>query len=221
MHFLPNRVARENTGASNRSHWYSRPGRWLVALLAGPALLLAGCEGSGGTEAGAVNLGIADRAWAPGHEDVGWCGETCIQMALAYYGREETQTAINAAAGSPTDITEDDMDRALRTLGVAYEAWDAANSDVGHFIGWVKAHVNSGHPVICGTKYYPDEAPEWYVDHFALAVGYDDASLILNTQANCDGQIAVSDAQLASQSDGYAFANRYQRYFGRAITGVR
>lgn len=195
-----------------------------VAFMTAAAMLTAGCEDGGdsgtATAGGSVNLGIADRAWAPGHYNVGWCGETCIQMAMGYYGREVTQESINAAAGSPSDITEVDMDRALRKLGVGYETWNESNGDVAAFTEWVKAHVAARHPVICGVKVYPDETPEWYVDHFVLAVGYDATGLRLNTQLDCDGQQVVSYAQLASQNNGYAFANRYRRYFGRAITGL-
>mgnify|MGYP001765156160 CR=1 FL=1 len=192
-------------------------------LCAAGVLALAGCESDGdsGSGADAVNLGIPDRAWDPGHDDVGWCGETCIQMALGYYGREISQAAINQAAGSPSDITEDDLDVALRALGVPYEAWDGSNRDVNAFIEWIKSQLARGRPVICGTKIYPDEHPDWYVDHFVLAVGYDAAGLILNTQLDCDGQVHAAYAALASTSAGYAFQNRQQRYFGRAILGAR
>jgi hypothetical protein len=40
-----------------------------------------------------VNLGIPDRQWDPKRTDpsVGWCAETCIQMAIGYYGQEVSQ----------------------------------------------------------------------------------------------------------------------------------
>lgn len=48
----------------------------------------------------------------------------------------------------------------------------------------------------------------------------------LNTQLDCDGQILVSyselgSKQLAEQGYGYAFVNSQNRYFGRAVTGIR
>lgn len=193
-----------------------------TGLLAATAPLVAGCgdDGGSGAKAASVNLGIPDRAWAPGHDDVGWCGETCIQMALGHYGREISQEQINQAAGSPADITEIDMDRALKALGVTSETWNESNRDVDQFIAWVRSQVSAGRPVICGTKIYPDENPSWYVDHFVLAVGFGETGLLLNTQLDCDGQQLISDEQLASQEEGYAFQNSQRRYFGRAIAGA-
>lgn len=186
----------------------------------------SGTNGTGnpanGQPAGKVNLGIADRAWDPSAPAEGWCGETCIQEALAYYGRELSQRAINqAAGGGRPDIIETTMDRALDTLGVNYTTWDDSNSDETQFVAWIQDALRQGHPVICGMKIYPDETPEWYVDHFVLAVGFDQTGLLLNTQLDCDGQVTVSYGQLASQHDGYAFQSRYHRYFGRIITGLR
>ena len=199
-----------------------------ACILTATAILMAGCGGSDaeseddtGPAVDHVDLGIADRAWNPGHDDVGWCGETSIQMAMAYYGHEVSQDAINQAAGSPSDITEDNMDVALVALGVTYEAWDDSINDVNRFIEWTKAQLRNGRPVICGTKIYPDENPEWYVDHLVLAVGFDTTGLLLNTQLDCDGQQLVSYGQLASMDEGYAFQNNRYHYFGRAIIGVQ
>jgi hypothetical protein len=212
------------------SSWWAVGGvSWFLSLcacvLAG--VLVAGCE-DGGSDDDAdspnpdgeeVNLGIPDRWWDPGHEDVGWCGETCIQMALGYYGREISQEEINKAAGSPSDITEDNMDTALTNLGVPYLPWDINNHDVDQFIEWIKDELRRGRPVICGTKIYPDEHPDWYVDHFVLAVGFDSTGLLLNTQNDCDGQITVSYSQLTSRRPGYSFENDQHLYFGRSILG--
>jgi hypothetical protein len=196
--------------------------RLATVLVAAAVLLGAGCESDDDDKElpGDVNLGIADRAWAPGHDDVGWCGETCIQMAMAYYGREVSQDEINRAAGSPSDITETDLDIALGALGVSYEAWPDSNGNVNQFIEWIKSQLAAGRPVICGTKIYPDENPDWYVDHFVLAVGYGEGGLLLNTQLDCDGQQWVSYEQLMSWDEGYSFLNDQDRCFGRSITGV-
>lgn len=59
------------------------------------------------------------------------------------------------------------------------------------------------------------------MDHLVLAVGFDENGLILNTQTDCDGQQNVSYEQLASQNDGYSFESSQNRYFGRAITGLK
>lgn len=49
-----------------------------------------------------VYLAIHDRAWDPTRPDksVGWYAEACIQMAMAYYGAELSQAAVNRA-GQP------------------------------------------------------------------------------------------------------------------------
>jgi hypothetical protein len=197
-----------------------------VFLAAAVLALPAGCRNSGNRDndtspdADEVDLGIPDRAWAPGHDDVGWCGETCIQMAMAYYGHELPQEDINRAAGSPSDITEVDMDRALNALGVTFEAWDESRRDVTAFIEWIKEHLDNGHPVICGTKIYPDENPDWYVDHFVLAVGFDPDGMLVNTQLDCDGPQWIEYEQLASLDEGHSFQNDELRHFGRAIFGT-
>jgi hypothetical protein len=195
-----------------------------ILLLVG--LGMAGCGGGDipiVAPTDQVNLKIPDRAWDRTRPDldVGWCGETCIQMAMGFYGKEVSQKAINAAAGSPSDVTEDNMDIALNALGVQYVAWDESNTDLAQFMAWIQDQLRKGYPVICGLKIYPEEHPDWYVDHFVLAVGFDKKGLLLNTQLDCDGQVNVSYSQLGSRNEGYSFRSNLNRYFGRVITGVR
>jgi ABC-type bacteriocin/lantibiotic exporter with double-glycine peptidase domain len=182
--------------------------------------------GAGATER--VNLNIPDRWWDPVNTpDEGWCGEASIQMAMGYYGRQVSQVAIHQAANTTEpDITEVTMDAAFSTLGVSCTAWDESNPTVADFIAWIQDALRDGHPVICGMKIYPDENPQWYVDHFVLAVGFDEDGLILNTQLDCDGQLNISydelaSTQLAQQNYGYAFVGKQNRYFGRIVTAVR
>ena len=60
-----------------------------------------------------IDLNIPNRDWDPQrpNKSVGWCAETCIQMALAYYGVEISQKSINRS-GSPShpDLSMDEMD---------------------------------------------------------------------------------------------------------------
>ena len=58
------------------------------------------------------------------------------------------------------------------------------------------------------------------MDHFVLAVGYDENRLLINTQYDCDEPQWVSYEDLAAMEDGYSFQNRQLRYFGRAIVGA-
>ncbi len=74
--------------------------------------------------------------------------------------------------------------------------------------------------MLCGVKIYPDEHPDWSLDHFVLAVGYDEEGLVLNTQLDLDGQVVIAYSQLASRGRGYAFENRFRSYYARAITGL-
>jgi ABC-type bacteriocin/lantibiotic exporter with double-glycine peptidase domain len=172
--------------------------------------------------AGVGKLTIPDRNWDPQRPDpsVGWCGEACIQMALSYYGREISQREINQA-GQPKhpDLYAGDMDRALRALGVTFTSYDQ-RGNVSTFIAWIQQQFRAGFPVICGCKVYPDEHPDWSLDHFVLVVGFNAEGLWLNTQLDMSGQVLVSYAQLSSRRNGYSFENRDHRYFGRAITGL-
>jgi hypothetical protein len=171
-----------------------------------------------------VNLNIPDRGWDPVYANLtmGWCGETTIQMAMAYFGKEVSQKDINQAAGPDIPgINETDVDTALNALGVAFTSWPDSEQHPDAFIEWIKKELVEGYPVICGTKIYPDEHPDWFVDHLVLAVGFDEGGLILNTQTNCDGQQYISFDQLKSQNEGYSFKSNQDRYFGRGITGLK
>ncbi|MBN1883512.1 MAG: C39 family peptidase [Deltaproteobacteria bacterium] len=168
-------------------------------------------------------LDISDTYWDPEREDngEGWCGEACLEMAMAYYGVDISQKEINEAAVDRTPgLIEENIDQAMDALGVTYVIWDDEESDLDLFLEWIREGLRRGHPVLVGTKIYPDEHPRWFVDHFVLVVGFDERGLVMNTQFDLDGKIHVSYAQLKSWDDGYSFASRHDTYFGRVITGV-
>ncbi len=160
-----------------------------------PAASQGSCSGQG------VNLHIPDRDEDDNAPDEGWCGETCIQMALEYYGKRVSQKAINKA-GHPAqpDLWEDDVPVALDALGVKYNLWDADNPDLEAFIAWVKSQLEAGYPAVVGVKIYPDEQPDWYVDHFVLAVGCGSQGLLVNTNNAGEGQVWVPYEYLAATS---------------------
>ena len=176
-----------------------------------------------GEESRSVDLGIPDRSWDPTRPDhsVGWCGEACIQMAMAYYGREVSQHTINEA-GEPdhADLYVYDLADALNALGVSYVAWNESDPEVSNFIAWIEDQVGRGRPVLCGIKIYPDENPGWYLDHFVLVVGFNSEGLLVNTQLDLHGQQTISRSQLSSMNNGYSFESSHRHYFGISITGV-
>jgi hypothetical protein len=98
--------------------------------------------------------------------------------------------------------------------------FEESHSDLSAFIVWIQDNLRRGHPVICGCKLYPDEHPDWSLDHFVLAVGFNAEGLLLNTQLDMGGQMLVPYARLASRKSRYSFKNRRDRFFGRAITGL-
>ncbi|HOW72195.1 MAG TPA: C39 family peptidase [Phycisphaerae bacterium] len=193
-----------------------------AAGLAVLALLLTGCSAGPPPVRDRVDLGIPDRGWDPDRPDrtVGWCGETCIQMAMGFYGKEVSQVAINKA-GRPAhpDLYENDIEKALESLSVAYVAWDRSNHDANACVAWIVEKLRRGYPLICGVKIYPDENPTWLVDHFVLAVGFSSQGLLVNT--NTDGQERVPFAQLVSRHDGLSLRNHRDEYYIWAITGLR
>lgn len=169
-----------------------------------------------------VNLKIENRNWDPDRPDknVGWCAEACIQMALSFYGHEISQKKINRA-GTPrhSDLYMDDIDEALKGLSITYISWnEKKQKDLEEFIEWIKSMLNSGYPVLCGVKIYPDEKPRWFLDHFVLVVGYNKKGFLINT--NIKGQKLISYKQLSSFSNGFSFRNKHNRYYARAITGI-
>jgi len=170
----------------------------------------------------AVLLAVRDVAWDPGRPNttVGWCGEASIQMALRYHGIEQTQDAIHRA-GNPDhdDLYAYEIDPALDALGVCFVAWPEGETTVDRFVDWIRAHLAGGVPALCGVKLHPDGNPDWTLDHFVLVVGYDRTGLVMNTQLDMDGQILVSYEELVSIESAYAFANRWNIFFGRAILG--
>ena len=173
---------------------------------------------------GGVNLHIPDVAWDPKKADLeaGWCGEACIQMALAYYGRHVPQDHIHRGGHpSTSDLEADDMDRALRNSGLLFRRYSGKPNDLEAFLTWIQKELRVGRPVICGCKIYPTDHPDWDLDHFVLVTGYNSKGLLLNTQLVCDGQLLVIYKQLDSLNPGYSFKNPGNEYWGRVITGIR
>lgn len=169
-----------------------------------------------------IHLDIPDRDEDENAPEEGWCGETSIQMALEYYGKKVSQQAINLA-GKPQhpDLWEDDINVALDALSVKYEGWDEHRWDVDGFLHWIAGQLQAGYPVLLGVKIYPDEHPNWEVDHFVLVVGCDEEGIIINTNNAGEGQVHVTYDELTTNfEDSYSLINRQKYLFGRAIKGI-
>lgn len=191
-------------------------------------LLVTGCAAPQSvyrmnTSHGGVNLHIPDVAWDPKKADLdaGWCGEACIQMALAYYGKKMPQDVIHRMGrSSDSDLQDVDINRALTNSGALFRRYSGKPKALSAFFAWIQKEVHAGHPVICGIKIYPTEHPDWDFDHFVVATGYNSKGLLLNTQLDCDGQLLVTYKQLNSLKPGYSFNNPSNQYWGRSVTGL-
>ena len=89
--------------------------------------------------------------------------------------------------------------------------------DYAAFTGWLKAQLDAGQPVVIGMKINPTQHPEWGVDHFLLAVGHSEDSLTYNTTWN--KQVTKTFKDLGTAEPDLSFKNRYNSYFGVAVTG--
>ncbi len=165
-----------------------------------------------------IRLDIPDIGQEKRRPKEGWCGESSIQMALAYYGTYVSQKAINRA-GKPAhpDLYEEDIAVAMNSLGMEYKA--CQDDGLKPFVKWVRGELAAGHPVLLGVKIYPTGHPEWNVDHFVLATGCSDTSLTLNT--TWGKQEMRSIALLSSKEKGMSLVNGVNSYFGYSITGLK
>ena len=106
---------------------------------------------------------------------------------------------------------------AVSGVGLESSAWTGNGMEA--FVKWVRSQLAEGHPVLVGEKSYPTEHPEWALDHFVLAVGCTEESLTYNT--TWGRPQTRTFARLSTQERGISFANRFNTYFGQAITGTK
>ena len=126
----------------------------------------------------------------------------------------------DALLGCATDQHRYDAAMDPVNLGIPDRQWDAKRPDPSVGV-WIQDNLWCGRPVIYGCKLYPDEHPDWNLDHFVLVVGCNAEGLLLNTQLDMGGQLLVPYGRLASNRSRNSFKNRRERFFGRAITGLR
>jgi hypothetical protein len=168
----------------------------------------------------ATLLGIAPQIHALGRPPEGWCGEVAIQEALLYYGAYYPQEQINEA-GRPVhpDLYSNEIPRALRALGVEYRMWPWGPAEPGDFLQWVRNQIAAGSPVLAGVKIYPTNHEDWGLDHFVLAVGFEQDALVLNTTWGF--RYTRTERQLRSTQEGFSFANKSNSFYGISIKGPR
>jgi hypothetical protein len=167
-----------------------------------------------------VLLPIPNRLQDRDKPPQGWCAEASIQMGLLFFNKMVSQKEINTS-GKPKhpDLNSNDINNALKYLNVNFTEWNADNHLLPQFMTWIQSNIAKGYPVICGVKINPTRHPEWPLDHFVLAVGYNESGLFINTNHDV-GQVLITYEQLASESNRYSFQNSYHRFFGRALTGL-
>ncbi len=167
-----------------------------------------------------VILPIADRPHASGAPAAGWCAESAIQQALLHFGAWVPQKLVNRA-GRPTtpDLYARDLPVALRHLGVRFHRWPWKRQGFAPYRKWVESAIRAGDPVLVGVKILPTQHPRWGLDHFVLAVGLGARGLLVNTTWGRSQWLSAE--QMAHGKRGLSFRNRYDRYFGLRLQGLR
>jgi hypothetical protein len=165
-----------------------------------------------------VHLEIPDVGQEKRCPKEGWCGESSIQMALAYYGAYTSQKAIHRA-GKPAhpDLYSENLPVAMDALGLDYTQW--RGDGLQPFLKWVRGDLAAAHPVLISVKVYPTAHPEWSLDHFVLVTGCTKNALTLND--TWGSRESRSNAQLMSKEKGLSLVNRQNTCLGYSILGLK
>lgn len=139
---------------------------WKLALAA--LAICASVAGAAPNGAG-VALGVPGRYQYD--NDNGYCGEVSIQMLMLGHGAWIPQEVARDAGGGEL-LPGVNYDRALRRLGVAYEAFDGRGYDA--FMAWTKRQLLEHHRGVVTVAYY-DGGPDADYDHIMPIVGWHEA----------------------------------------------
>jgi hypothetical protein len=144
----------------------------------------------------------------------GSCAEAVLWTVINAHGVPASQREINRAGGEPgRGLYNTEIPRVLRKYRIAFKDLTRNGADYRGFLyGEVIDSVLRGHPVLLGVKEYPDNHPEWTVDHFILVVGYDvkDDLLIYNSNNRRE---ELRAEELLDNDGGYSLLSRHRYLF--------
>ena len=159
----------------------------------------------------------------------GSCGEACLWTILRSKGRDLAQIGINIIGGAPgRGLRSYELHRVSRYYDIEvedrmYGSWlkflfkyfrildfttDKADRSRKILYEKIIPAVQSGHPVLLGVKRYPDKIKWWDVDHFILAVGYNEETdeLVFNDFTE---RKRIKVEKLLDMEPGYSLLNLY------------
>ena len=164
---------------------------------------------------------IPDRRHAAEAPPEGWCGEVSIQMASLYYGAFFKQYFIHHLTNPDhPDLYAYEIPGTLDALQIEYEKWSYSNNNINQFFNWMTQNISNDYPIFFGAKIYPTYHPEWFLDHFMIAKGYTETSLIYNTNWGYEEEKSF-DALSSTSTTGISIENSYKKYLGIAIKGFK
>lgn len=111
-----------------------------------------------------------------------YCGEACLAMAAAYFGKKIDQKKINIACGvkEKRGAYSRELELGIKNLGLKTKGayWYSNKTDYDFYAdrNRLLQSISQNHPVLVGFwSDYNDKTNEniWAFDHFVLLVGYD------------------------------------------------
>lgn len=124
----------------------------------------------------------------------GYTVETSIQTVALYYGAYISQNLIRTTAAAPV-MLGGNAPTILDTFHLAHEAWDITRPQpqAAAFLGWTKAQIETGVPVIYGV---------FASDAAAPATTYDNAMPAIAISAQTPSVFDGADTLVSSDNDG-------------------
>tara|TARA_Y100001970_G_C14132023_1_gene802202 strand:+ start:54 stop:716 length:663 start_codon:yes stop_codon:yes gene_type:complete len=147
--------------------------------------------------------------------DEGYCGESSIQMVLAYKGVYKTQKEINKA-GNPKhpDLYSNELVPAIENVtNKEYNGYEMKFYD-NHAINYIRREIDNNNPLIVMFKLNPSKNAHWWADHVSVVNGYDENGLYILTTWDENPRIYRTFEQLSAYDlytedryEGYSFQN--------------